>query len=33
VTPRSKGSGLLIDVGFASDLGNQKLRNEVTGIP
>ena len=28
VTPRSKGSSLLIDLGFARDPGNQELRNE-----
>jgi hypothetical protein len=32
VTPRSKGPGLFVHLGFARDPGDQKLRNEVANL-
>ena len=33
MTPRGKGSGLLRHLGGASNLGNQKLSNQMANLP
>jgi hypothetical protein len=33
MTPRTEGAGFFIHFGLASNLGHQKLRNEIANLP